>query len=255
MTIGIFLLFHIHLYATFVDDGTSEYKKGNYSEAINLYTKACDNGDITGCFHLGNIYFMGEVIKTNYFKAHQFWSKACNGGNMDGCYWLASLYSHGKGVSHDKVKAKELFGKACDGGNKRACESYQMIVTKKPQCNRDNQNNVVTDLTTNLEWQDNNTDTKTMMTWQYAMNYCNSLSLNGGDWRLPSMNELISIVDNKLKPTIDNSFKNTVNSDYWSSTTLYDRYAWGVSFSNGTPFTGSKKTRFYSRCVRTIQTK
>jgi hypothetical protein len=61
-------------------------------------------------------------------------------------------------------------------------------------------------------------------TWDEANAYCDALELGGhSDWRLPSREELRSIVDYSIfyfDPAINVSyFPNTVSSGYWSSTT------------------------------------
>ena len=50
--------------------------------------------------------------------------KACDGGNIDGCYNLGILYEEGKGVRQSSSKAKGFYGKACDGGDANGCAYY-----------------------------------------------------------------------------------------------------------------------------------
>lgn len=61
----------------------------------------------------------------------------------------------------------------------------------------------------------------TSQTWQVALNTCNSLSLAGRVWRLPSLNELRSIVDDsQSNPAVDAAaFPNTATGAYVSATT------------------------------------
>ncbi len=88
---------------------------------------------------------------------------------------------------------------------------------------------VVTDNVTGLEWQDNETVQKS---WAAAATYCNDLPLNGGGWRLPTIEELETLVDDgKYNPSVtENVFQHISLSYYWSSTTYVDDTSdvWGV---------------------------
>ena len=122
---------------------------------------------------------------------------------------------------------------------------------------------VVTDSVTTLQWQDDysdNADSIKKANWKDAIAYCNALTLDGGGWRLPNKNELLSIVDHtKSNPAIDdstNGFQNTSTSyGYWSSTTTasYSNHAWLVYFSDGYSGLNSKTGNRYVRCVRSGQ--
>ena len=115
-------------------------------------------------------------------------------------------------------------------------------------------NGVVTDSTTALQWQDNETVSKT---WTAAIDYCEALSLDGqSDWRLPNLKELISLVDDsKVSPAISAVFDHTASSDYWSSTTYAGTSddAWSVYFGNGAQGSLNKSASVYVRCVRAGQ--
>jgi len=113
---------------------------------------------------------------------------------------------------------------------------------------------VVTDDATGLQWQDN--ANSTTMTWQAGIDYCEALSLDGGGWRLPNLNELTSIVDDtRSNPAIDSTFKNTISDFYWSSTTMVNStsYVWVVYFGVGGQFGDYKTDNDYVRCVRSGQ--
>lgn len=117
-----------------------------------------------------------------------------------------------------------------------------------------NGNNTVTDNATGLMWQDN-TDAKDLTkAWADAINYCETLSLGGhSDWRLPSIEELVSITDKgRVNPSIDPSFANVASSNYWSSTTNVSNSdnAWNVNFNNGNDNNNNKTGSNYVRCVR-----
>jgi hypothetical protein len=88
------------------------------------------------------------------------------------------------------------------------------------------------------------------------------------DWRLPTREELQSIVDyaNSTPPIVNAPFDTscapsctvmscscTVSSHYWSSSTVAANpgYAWLVYFAHGDVSTGVKANNFYVRAVRT----
>ena len=116
---------------------------------------------------------------------------------------------------------------------------------------------IVTDTVTNLQWQDNADAKNITKSWLGAINYCENLTLGGyNDWRLPNINELISIVDrSKSSPTIVGGFTNVESSNYWSSTTddVHRFFAWDVGFSYGHVDVNNKNVSNYVRCVRAGQ--
>ena len=123
---------------------------------------------------------------------------------------------------------------------------------------RNNTSDIVSDLNTNLQWQDDSDAKIITKTWQDAQGYCDSLSLGGyDDWRLPNINELYFITDDTTyKPATSPVFANISSSTYWSSTTrAFDSsYAWGVDFNSGDDYLGYKSYNLlYVRCVRAGQ--
>lgn len=113
---------------------------------------------------------------------------------------------------------------------------------------------VVIDNFSELEWQDEENDST--MSWEESIAYCENLTLNDkDDWRLPSKNELLFIVDySKSLPAIRDVFKNTNNNYYWSSTTSIVNTADAIyiDFQGGsTGRYGKSNPYFYARCVRT----
>jgi len=119
---------------------------------------------------------------------------------------------------------------------------------------RENNTESVVDNATNLMWQDNE-DAKTVQkTWEDAIEYCESLTLDGySDWRLPSAWELKSIIDySRYDPAIDSIFQNATSGSYWTSTTYISdsSTAWIVYFYYGYDFWDHKTDNYYIRCVR-----
>ena len=91
------------------------------------------------------------------------------------------------------------------------------------------------------------------MNWNEAMKYASSLRLGEfDDWRLPTIEELKSLIDINYKPTIDPIFQNIKPSSYWSSSTdgNHTSVAWYVYFYYGNDFWHYKSDYYFVRCVR-----
>lgn len=91
--------------------------------------------------------------------------------------------------------------------------------------------------------------------WEEAIVFCDNLTLAGHkDWRLPDINELMSIVDRtRYNPVVDSRFfPDIVASIYWSSSLppSHTDYAWFVSFHTGNVSNYKKDYAYYVRCVR-----
>jgi hypothetical protein len=117
---------------------------------------------------------------------------------------------------------------------------------------------VVTDSMTNLVWQTTELD-DTLVTWQAALEYCEALDHAGADdWRLPSIKELSTIVDETAPqaPAISADFGDGLATHYWSSTPApsfgSERYAAALSLDFGiSPSLKMSDTAAAARCVRT----
>jgi hypothetical protein len=117
-------------------------------------------------------------------------------------------------------------------------------------------------------------DTKTKLTWQQAIpqtgsyswgspstpgtaqSYCAALDLGGAGWRLPTVGELLTLVDytqaggsSMIDPTF---FPNTPPSAFWSSTPAAgsSSVAWYVYFLYGYSYVVAASGMGYVRCVR-----
>ena len=116
---------------------------------------------------------------------------------------------------------------------------------------KDNGDGTITDQRTGLMWQKDTAPGT--YSWQDALEYCEKLDLAGHtDWRLPTICELLSIVDyGRCDPAIDLVF-GAVSSWYWSSSTDVSNphRAWYVSFLHGLVLYGTKTCAGFVRAVR-----
>ena len=115
---------------------------------------------------------------------------------------------------------------------------------------RDSDLETVRDLTNGLVWQDS--PEFISKTWQSANTYCKNLDFaNENDWRLPTVDELYSITDQRQTsvPTSNSIFKN-VESSYWTASILKPAYSWRVQFISGGSSYTHQANIINVRCVR-----
>lgn len=111
----------------------------------------------------------------------------------------------------------------------------------------------VYDTKTQLTWQRINSASQ--YTWSDAQSYCSALQLAGkDDWRVPSMKELQTIVDEirtdiAIDPTV---FPGTPNDRFWTSSALAGNAssAWTVNFTRGDAYTTDVSYANWVRCLR-----
>ena len=114
---------------------------------------------------------------------------------------------------------------------------------------------IVKDPTTNLMWEDTPHVKEMKIRQPRAAEYCNELKIGGfEDWRLPTIHELLTIIDYKrLSPAILKEFTYVAEeSFYWSKTHVADAddEFWGVNFKRGASSKASEYYDRYGRCVR-----
>lgn len=129
----------------------------------------------------------------------------------------------------------------------------------------DNNNGTVTDNETGLIWL-RDAGALRVMPWQRAMDACAELSdgqhglTDGslpGDWRLPSVKELVGLLDYEcqnpaLSEDAGSTFSRVRSNDYWSSSSYAGRplYAWYVYFGGGYVAAFEKSRGYYVWPVR-----
>lgn len=95
------------------------------------------------------------------------------------------------------------------------------------------------------------TDKRAKYTFDQANEMCENLTLNGRNWRLPTLEELYGIVDySRFRPTVDMKyFGPMMHRYYWTADSLNDTEAYVVGFKLGSVATVLKKEEAYVRCV------
>jgi|GEM_PF-2028283 len=137
--------------------------------------------------------------------------------------------------------------------------TYHALTGLERSYNRDDAHGIVTDNVTGLQWQDYYPDgTIYHANWEAAKLYCTELELDGSSWRLPSRQELKTIVDYSYsKPAINTTFFHvTASGTYWSSTSYMMTSlvnAWRTNFNDGGDYINNKDDYHFVRCVRGVQ--
>ena len=126
-----------------------------------------------------------------------------------------------------------------------------------------NGDGTVTDNLTGLIWLQN-ANCFGLKTWADAVAAANGLASGqcglsdgsaAGDWRLPNLRELQSLVDyGGFNPSLPagHPFTNFLSSPYWSSTSYagFPSFAWGVFFDFGNVFSDDKSDAIFGTAVR-----
>jgi hypothetical protein len=129
-----------------------------------------------------------------------------------------------------------------------------------------NGDGTVTDDSTGLVWTQTANAAASTSNWNDAVDFCNALAdgtaglsdaSSAGDWRLPNLRELESLVDYSLyAPAVDSGaglyFSNVQSNAYWTSTTstYQTADAWQVYMGDGRSIPANKTNTAYVWAVR-----
>ncbi|MGA2889366.1 MAG: DUF1566 domain-containing protein [Terracidiphilus sp.] len=203
-----------------------------------FYPSVGSGAEVIRFDHTGNYQGNGATDTAIYFTVIQFDSLAndsLTGADFnayDGSNPLVSLPSTGQGTSYA----------AGDDGSLKKGIAW-------PETRFTSQNGTVIDNLTGLIWLQN-AGCFSPTTWAAALTEVNSLASGtcgltdgskAGDWRMPNLNELESLVDaSQTNPalTAGNPFTNVSNAIYWSSTSYFGGEegspdAWAIRMSDG----------------------
>jgi hypothetical protein len=109
----------------------------------------------------------------------------------------------------------------------------------------------VLDWATHLTWQASVDDSQ--RTFAEASAACAALPLAGGGWRLPTMKELQTLIDEgRSDPAIDPVFPGTPGEGFWAANSLagLPGNAWFVSFAAGIAYNSAADHFYRVRCAR-----
>ena len=89
--------------------------KQDYTQAINWYKKAAEEGNLTAMYNLGNVYLFSDGVQ-DYDQGKTYTEKAAAGNNPDAIYQMGIIYRDGLGVKMDPVAAYAWFATSARAG-------------------------------------------------------------------------------------------------------------------------------------------
>ncbi|MSQ83588.1 MAG: DUF1566 domain-containing protein [Myxococcales bacterium] len=170
-------------------------------------------------------------------------------------YWTRTPYklSSGSGWDLDFVSGG-MYAGSLSSKQRLRCVRQGLVTTPvlRFMVKADASGEVVADALLQRTWQQ--ATPATTYEWADAKSSCGGLTVQGGGWRLPTLRELLSLVDYQLaQPAIDKvAFPGTESSFYWSATAYSgsSAHAWSVDFSYGNGGFNHNGNAYRVRCVR-----
>jgi hypothetical protein len=201
---------------------------------------------------LNVVFQYPRILNDTYDNWYYFWTSTELDPMVPAPFGGSTRQNRKRWIGFDKGRSSYEGG---DATRDARCVRGE-LVPASPFAYRDysKSGNIVEDHWTNLEWQDNEEASK--RTWTNAIAYCEALTLGGkSDWRLPTINELESIVDyDKDRPAIADEFTTMISGhSEWSSTTYANNTSlvWVLKPKFGTITDRRKSEKQYTHCVRT----
>jgi TPR repeat protein len=100
--------------------GYSYFESENYTEAVEWYRKAADQGFAPAQFNLGYCYAHGQGVPQDFSEAPKWYRKAADQGFAPAQFNVGYCYANGRGVPQDFSEAAKWYRKAADEGYARA---------------------------------------------------------------------------------------------------------------------------------------
>jgi TPR repeat protein len=102
--------------------GLDQKKEG--ARMLALTQRACDGGDASACYLLGQVYSEGtpDLAKANPQRATELYQKGCDGDFAQACFNLAWQYLRGTGAPSDEGRGRAMLVRACTLGDPSGCD-------------------------------------------------------------------------------------------------------------------------------------
>lgn len=109
----------------------SHIEKGNYSKALKFCREACKLNARDACFR--QAYILDRYTQGNAKEAVELYSKLCDDGHGEACFNLGGIYESGRtGVEKDIKVARDYYKKGCELGLSLACKKFDSLSLTMP---------------------------------------------------------------------------------------------------------------------------
>ncbi len=98
------------------DSGVKQYSEGHYTEALRLFRKVADQGEVLSQTLLGAMHFTGNGVAPDAKQAVYWFQKAADQDYAPAQYFLGAMYTNGDGVARDAKQAVYWWKKSADLG-------------------------------------------------------------------------------------------------------------------------------------------
>jgi len=221
------------------ENSTDTYNEGENTTSFILEMNRNQYGGFQD-WRIPSIKELASIL--NLGKKYPAMDLAFFDNNMSEIYWSSTSYVNRENSAWCVQMSN---GKCCDQSISK--KNYVRAVRGAYQRPFDhkafNEDRTFTDIQTGLMWELEGSEIK--KNWKNALAYCASVNIgNYTDWRLPAINELLSIVDF--------SKQSLVSEVFWSSTTYQNipYYAWTFQFNDESNNFIDKSIENTVRCVR-----
>ena len=240
--------------------GEINYNKKKYGEAAKYFYEACGMKSPDGCHFAAFITEKGYGVERNAKVALRIYSKACELGDNVSCKMNEKHFGYARiGNPIAKKSGKKLstdLSSSCFFGYEEACAgqdnsvvtndsttNFQRIITTKQSKNITKcDSTAVTpcrDSSSKLIW---SAKANYRMNWNNAVAYCRNLTEEGYSWKLPTKEQLKTLMGNGQSKLGDKEW-------FWSSSPKTSNEAWTVIFTYGISYS-NKDSSGSVRCVR-----
>ena len=108
-----------------INSGLSAYASGDFDTAAREFALLAGKGDKEGQYHLGLLYEEGQGVPKSYSEAVNYYTKAANQGYVDAYFALGEIFLRQPGGKRDRVTADYWLGMAARHGHPRGPDEYK----------------------------------------------------------------------------------------------------------------------------------